>query len=122
MRAMETETETQAQAQAQAQVPKAITDAELEAVAPPNWRASKLWCRPISLTKKDALCVLFLENTPSGQSGQILWINKGLARNFYFPRKEAIFATASNVAKHATLIEVGKLPFFDGARLKGWLC
>ena len=86
--------------------PQSVTDAELEELAPPGWRVSKMWRKPKSVTTKHDMHVIFLQDTPSGKKGEVLWVNKGLARNFYFPRHEAVFATSTNLEKYQDLIEV----------------
>merc|ERR1712137_396995 len=80
--------------------PQSVTDAELEELAPPGWRVSKMWRKPKSVTTKHDMHVIFLQDTPSGKKGEVLWVNKGLARNFYFPRHEAVFATSTNLKKY----------------------
>ena len=87
------------------QVNKSTVD-QLEELAPPGWRISKIWSKPKSLTTRDKLKVIFTADTATGQKGEILWVTKGLARNYYFPRNEAVFATTSNLAKYKDLIEV----------------
>lgn len=50
--------------------------------------------------------VIFVKDTDVGQKGEIGWIKKGYARNYFFPRKEAVPATQKNLDLYKELVEV----------------
>ena len=74
-----------------------------------NRRKSRICPRAQSLATKQKLQVIFLKQTDVGQPGEVLWVRKGLARNYFLPRKEAVFATPTNLEKHKQLIAVSCL-------------